>query len=77
MASLQIVETAQIDLRERLQRAVFSASTHFNPVDIACTLHDRRGRPFDLRAHVDPRTAFIAEKSSESDGPSPWTSPSD
>jgi hypothetical protein len=64
MASLQIVETAQIDLRERLQRAVFSASTHFNPVDIACTLHDRRGRPFDLRAHVDPRTAFIAEKSS-------------
>ncbi|MFM8409640.1 MAG: DUF4301 family protein [Alphaproteobacteria bacterium] len=63
-ASLQIVETAQIDLGERMQRAIFSASTHFNPVDLACSLHDRRGRPFDLRAHVDPATAFIAEKSS-------------
>lgn len=64
MASLQIVETAQIDLGDRMQRAIFSASTHFNPVDLACSLHDRRGRPFDLRAHVDPATAFIAEKSS-------------
>lgn len=64
LASLQIVETAQIDLQDRMQRSIFSASTHFNPVDLACSLHDRRGRPFDLRAHVDPATAFIAEKSS-------------
>ncbi|MBU6283413.1 DUF4301 family protein [bacterium] len=64
IASLQIVETAQINLQERMQRAIFSASTHFNPVDLACSLHDRNGRPFDLRAHVDPATAFVAEKSS-------------
>ena len=64
VASLQIVETAQIDLQERSQRAIFSASTHFNPVDLACSLHDRNGKPFDLRAHVDPAAAFVAEKSS-------------
>jgi len=63
-ASLQIVETAQIDLTERMQRAIFSASSHFNPVDLACSLNDRHGRPFDLRARVDSATAFITEKSS-------------
>ncbi len=63
--SPQIVEIAQIDVRDGEQRAILHASTHFNPMDIACGLLDRRGRPYDLHRFVDPATIFIAEKSHE------------
>lgn len=63
--SPQIVEISQIDTRDPEQRAVLEASTHFNPVDIACGLRNRRGRPYDLHRFVDPSTVFIAEKSHE------------
>jgi hypothetical protein len=63
--SPQIVEISQIDSRDPEQRAVLEASTHFNPMDIACVLRDRRGRPYDLHRYVDPSTVFIAEKSHE------------
>jgi len=61
--SPQIVETSQIDLRDPGQKAILDASTHFNPVDIACGLRDRHGRPYDLHRFVDPATVFISEKS--------------
>jgi hypothetical protein len=63
--SLQIVETAQIDPASREQQAHLAASTHFNPVDLACALRDRHGRPYDLDRYVDPDTVFLAEKSYE------------
>jgi len=63
--SPQIVEISQIDAKDPEQRAVLEASTHFNPMDIACVLRDRRGRPYDLQRYVDPSTVFIAEKSHE------------
>ena len=47
------------------QQAALKASTHFNPVDIACGLRDRHGRPYDLHRYVDPATVFISEKSHE------------
>jgi len=62
--SLQIVETSQIG-PEPDQQAALAASTHFNPVDIACALHDRAGRPYDLDRYVDPATVFIAAKAHE------------
>ncbi len=62
--SLQIVETSQIG-PEPDQQAALAASTHFNPVDMACALHDRAGRPYDLARYVDPATVFIAAKSHE------------
>lgn len=61
--SPQIVEASQIDPRNPEQQAALAASTHFNPVDIACGLRDRHGRPYDLHRYVDPATVFIAEKS--------------
>ncbi|HKI01726.1 MAG TPA: DUF4301 family protein [Thermoanaerobaculia bacterium] len=61
--SPQIVETSQIDLRDPEQKAILDASTHFNPVDIACGLRDRHGRSYDLSRFVDPATVFISEKS--------------
>jgi hypothetical protein len=62
--SLQIVETSQIG-PETDQQAALAAATHFSPVDIACSLHDRSGRPYDLDRFVDPATVFIAARSHE------------
>ncbi|HVT17969.1 MAG TPA: DUF4301 family protein [Thermoanaerobaculia bacterium] len=63
--SPQIVEISQIEPRSGEQQAILRDSTHFNPVDIACALRDRAGRPFDLARFVDPSTVFIAAKSHE------------
>ncbi len=63
--SLQIVEKAQIDPYSSEQQAIFAASTHFNPVDLACGLRDWQGRPFDLRQYVDPNAVLISKKSKE------------
>lgn len=60
--SLQIVEASQIDPASPEQRAIFAASTHFNPVDLVCGVRDYRGRPFDLTQFADPDTGFISHK---------------
>src|SRR5271169_875466 len=61
----QIVESAQVDLANPGQAAIFRAATHFNPVDLACSLRDASGRPFDLPRFVDERAVFIAKKTHE------------
>jgi hypothetical protein len=63
--SPQIVEISQLDSTDPEQRKILAASTHFNPVDLACGLRDRRSRPYDLHRFVDPTAVFIAEKSHE------------
>ncbi len=63
--SIQIVESAQVDMTDPLQKRIFESATHFNPVDVVCSLRDSRGRPFDLSRFVDPSAAFIARKSYE------------
>src|SRR5574341_688059 len=60
--SLQIVESSQVDTASPEQRAIFAASTHFNPVDLVCGVGDYRGRPFDLTQFADPDTSFISHK---------------
>lgn len=60
--SLQIVEGAQVDSGDPGQRAIAAAATHFNPVDVVCSLHDHTGRPFRLAEFSDPDTAFISRK---------------
>ena len=60
--SRQIVEASQVDAALPEQRALFAASTHFNPVDLVCGVRDYRGQPFDLQHFADPNTGFIAHK---------------
>ena len=60
--SLQIVESSQINKRNELQRKLFEASTHFNPVDIVCGIKDYKGKKFDLMEFVDEKAAFITNK---------------
>ncbi len=61
--SLQIVEGAQIDTHDPTSRRALDASTHFNPVEMACALRDRYGAAWDLEAFVDPNAWFVARKS--------------
>lgn len=61
--SLQIVETSQIDMKNMFQQTTHGSSTHFNPVDIVCTIKDYKGEKFDLHKRVDHSTGFISKKS--------------
>lgn len=62
--SLQIVEGSQIDKSDVRQRNIFERATHFNPVDLICGTKGYKGKKFDLRNFIDPKTGFISEKSS-------------
>jgi len=61
--SLQIVETAQVDMSSKEQREIFNSSTHFNPVDIVCSIKDWEGKKFDLFRYRNEDAVFITEKS--------------
>ena len=61
--SLQILETAQIDLNDPDSKIHFQGATHFNPVDLVCGTKDYQGNSFDLMQYRDMQTGFITEKS--------------
>lgn len=56
----QILESSQIADKTLMQTA-----THFNPVDLVCGLKDYKGERFLLKNFVDPKTAFISQKSKD------------
>ena len=60
--TLQIVESSQIDTNNKTQKKIAKRATHFNPVDIVCGVKNHKGDKFDLTQFVDPKTAFITEK---------------
>ena len=62
--SLQIVESSQVNMKDPLQSAIFHSATHFNPVDLVCSIRDFHGNKFDLSRYVDEETGFISLKSS-------------
>ena len=60
--SLQIVESSQINLNDPEKKSIFESSTHFNPVNIVCTLRDRKGKKIDLLNFIDRDSYFTADK---------------
>lgn len=60
--STQIVEAAQIDLKNEEQKLIFNNSTHFNPVDLVCAVRDYKGNNFNLMNYSDPKAAIIVHK---------------
>ncbi|MFN8358111.1 MAG: DUF4301 family protein [Spirosomataceae bacterium] len=64
-SSLQIVESAQVDMGDEAQKSIFMNSTHFNPVDLICGLKNGKGEKFDLLRYRDPKTGFITQKSKD------------
>ena len=63
--SKQIIEGAQIDTDNEEQRLILQASTHFNPVDIACSITNHKGEHYQLKKFRDETARFIAGKSYE------------
>lgn len=63
--SLQIIEGAQIDEDNPDQAKTAREATHFNPVDIVCSLKDHQGESFDLHEYVDEEMSFIADKTKD------------
>ena len=61
--SLQILESSQIDLKNPAMKQLFEKGTHFNPVDLVCTLRNYKGKKFDLIRYIDKNTGFISIKS--------------
>ncbi|MBX2841095.1 MAG: DUF4301 family protein [Flammeovirgaceae bacterium] len=61
--SLQIVESAQLDMDDEAQKAIAMGATHFNPVDLVCGVKDYKGDKFDLLKFRDTTTGFISYKS--------------
>lgn len=61
--SLQIVESAQINMNNSKQKQLFQEATHFNPVDLICSTRNYKKEKFDLLKFRDPKTGFITEKS--------------
>lgn len=62
LSSLQIVETSQINLKDKEQKKIVDLATHFNPVDLVCGIKDYKKNTFDLNKFVDTNTGFIVEK---------------
>ncbi|MDD3876821.1 MAG: DUF4301 family protein [Bacteroidales bacterium] len=64
-ASLQIIESSQIDMNNQEQSNIAKQATHFNPVDIVCWTKNYKGQKFNLKDFVNPDTAFISTKSKD------------
>ena len=60
--SLQIVESSQVDTENKKQAEILSSATHFNPVDLVCSIKNHKGEKHDLTQFVDKNTGFIVTK---------------
>ncbi len=63
--SLQIIESAQIDMSNERQVDILKNATHFNPVDLVCGVKNFKGEKFNLLNFVDHKQAFITSKTQE------------
>jgi hypothetical protein len=61
--SLQIAESSQIDINDPQAKNIAASATHFNPVDLVCSVKDHLGNKYALDKFVDPQTGFISVKS--------------
>lgn len=63
--SPQILESSQIDPKNKEAVKMLKEATHFNPVDLVVATRDYKGKKFHLPQFVDQTTGFISEKSRE------------
>src|SRR5690606_42010453 len=57
--SLQIIESAQIDMENKRQVEILKNATHFNPVDLVCGVKNHKGVKYNLLNFVDSKQGFI------------------
>jgi hypothetical protein len=63
--SLQIIESAQIDMDNAEQVAILKNSTHFNPVDLVCGVRNHKGEKYNLLDFVNHKQGFITGKTKD------------
>lgn len=63
--SLQIIESAQVDMGNPMQIDILKGATHFNPVDLVCGVRNYKGEKFNLLNFVDAKQGFITQKTKE------------
>ncbi len=63
--SLQIIESAQVDMSDSAQVSILKNSTHFNPVDLVCGVKNYKGEKYDLIQFVDHKQGFITDKTKD------------
>ncbi|MGB3590963.1 MAG: DUF4301 family protein [Nonlabens sp.] len=61
--TLEIVESAQVDHKNKRQQQIAESGTHFNPVDIVCSVKNNHGNKYDLHKFCEPDAGFITYKS--------------
>jgi hypothetical protein len=59
--SKQIIEKSQIGPKETIDSS-FLRATHFNPVEIICSVKDYKGRKFDLHKYSNSEQYFLVSK---------------
>ena len=60
--TLQIVESAQINKKDKYQKKILKKATHFNPVDLVCGVKNHKGEKYDLKDFIDHNAVFISQK---------------
>jgi hypothetical protein len=63
--SLQIIESAQIDMDNSEQVIILKNSTHFNPVDLVCGVRNHKGEKYNLLDFVNHKQGFITGKTKD------------
>ncbi|SNR56446.1 protein of unknown function [Maribacter sedimenticola] len=63
--SLQIIESAQINMDDNQQADIMRNSTHFNPVDLVCGVRNFKGEKYNLLKFVDDKQGFITGKTKD------------
>ncbi len=61
--SLQIIESASVNISNINQMNIFRKAEYFNPVDIVCSVKNNDGIKYDLKKFIDNETFFVSEKS--------------
>ena len=62
--SLQIVESSQVNLKDKKQAKIMDSATHFNPVDLVCGIKNYKNEKFNLNDFIDHESGFIVDKNS-------------
>lgn len=60
--SLQIIESSQVNASDHHQGEIFKSGTHFNPVDICCSIKNYKGEKYDLVRFRNEEFSFLASK---------------
>jgi len=60
--SKQIVERSQVEMTDAQQVKILMSATHFNPVDIACSIRNSKGENYRLEEFIDYTSGFVTEK---------------